>query len=224
MYKLPNIKNKQLLVTALSHKSSLNEKDSGTTAQESNERLEFLGDAVLELATTRFLYHCFPKEPEGVLSVYRSALVKTNTLAQCAIELGIDKKMYLSKGEEISGGRSNYNLLEDTMEAVIGALYLDRGFKVTYDFLEKALFKKINEILRTKSYKDNKSLLQEIVQAEGLPTPQYKLVEEKGPDHNKIFTVRALVSGTPYGKGSGKSKQEAQQKAAKLAIKNFKEK
>jgi ribonuclease III len=215
---LPKFKNKQLLITALSHRSSLNEKSSGTTATESNERLEFLGDAVLELATTTFLYDKFPEEPEGILTSYRSALVKTTTLAEMARDLQLGQKMYMSKGEEATGGRDNESLLADTTEAVIGAIYLDSGFEKAEDFLKKYLFIKFDDIQKNKLYKDAKSLLQEVVQAKGLPTPVYEVVKEVGPDHDKEFTVRVMIGEAEKGKGSGKSKQLAQQEAAKEAL------
>jgi len=211
--------NKALLITALSHRSSLNEKtQSGTTATESNERLEFLGDAVLELAATLYLYQQRPKENEGKLTAYRSALVRTETLAQLAKELKLDKQMFLSKGEELSGGRKNKSLLADLMEAVIGALYLDQGFEAVQAFLAKYLFPKFNDILQTGSYKDQKSLLQEEMQARALGTPVYQVIKAIGPDHDKEFTVEVLVGDKIYGVGVGHSKQLAQQAAAAAAL------
>lgn len=215
---LPSFRNKQLLMTALSHRSSLNERSSGTTAKESNERLEFLGDAVLELATTQFLYDRFPAEQEGVLTAYRSALVKTTTLAEVARELNLGEKLYLSKGEEATGGRSNEGLLADVTEAVIGALYLDQGLDAVIKFLKENLFVKFDEILKQKLYRDHKSQLQELVQAQGFPTPAYEVIKAEGPDHDKEFTVQVLVDGTVKGTGSGKSKQQAQQQAAAMAL------
>lgn len=176
-----DFKNPQLLITALSHRSSLNEKSqSGTTATESNERLEFLGDAVLELAATLYLYENYPNEDEGKLTAYRSSLVRTETLAKLAKELELNDKMFLSKGEERGGGRENESLLADLMEAVIGAMYLDQGFTIVQDFLAKYLFPKFEGILQSKSYKDQKSLLQEEVQARSLSTPIYRVVKAMG--------------------------------------------
>lgn len=216
---LPKFKNQQLLVTALSHRSSLNEREqSGTTPTESNERLEFLGDAVLELATTNFLYQQCPSDPEGMLTAYRSALVRTETLATLAQELALDQQMYLSKGEEAGGGRENPGLLADLMEAVIGAIYLDCGFGVVEKFLAEHLFPKFSDILAHKAYKDKKSLLQEKVQAQGHSTPIYQVAKEEGPDHDKSFTVQALVDGRVWGTGIGHSKQLAQQAAAQEAL------
>lgn len=215
---LPQFKNPALLETALSHRSSLNEPQSGSTSQESYERFEYLGDAVLELITTEFLFHGYPKEPEGVLTAYRSALVKTTTLAEVAQELKLGEKMYMSKGEEATGGRSNEGLLADVFEAVIGALYLDQGYEAVKSFLEKILFPKFEQIKSDKSYRDNKSYYQEMVQAKGLPTPIYEVEEANGPDHDKTFTVNVLVEGQITGTGSGKSKQLAQQEAAREAL------
>lgn len=221
---LPEFKNQDLLITALTHRSALNEKEqSGTTASESNERLEFLGDAVLELASTIFLYHERPADAEGMLTTYRSALVRTETLAELAKELGLDQRMYLSKGEEAGGGRDNPGLLADLLEAVIGALYLDQGFRVVQDFLGQVLFPKFSEILASKAYRDQKSLLQEAVQARSLPTPAYRVIKEEGPDHNKTFTVEVLINQEVWGVGQGNSKQRAQQAAASMALKKIAE-
>ena len=214
-----DFKNPQLLITALSHRSSLNEKSqSGTTATESNERLEFLGDAVLELAATLYLYENYPNEDEGKLTAYRSSLVRTETLAKLAKELQLNDKMFLSKGEERGGGRENESLLADLMEAVIGAMYLDQGFTIVQDFLAKYLFPKFEGILQSKSYKNQKSLLQEEVQARSLSTPIYRVVKAMGPDHNKEFTVEVLVGDEIWGVGTGHSKQLAQQAAASVAL------
>ncbi len=220
--KLPAFTNQQLLITALSHRSSLNEKSvSGTTATESNERLEFLGDAVLELAVTEYLYAAYPTEPEGKMTAYRSALVKTTSLAEMARELELGKAMYMSKGEEATGGRQNESLLADTTEAVIGALYLDQGYDAVVKFLEKHLYPKFTEILKNKLYKDHKSLLQELVQAKGLPTPAYEVTQEVWPDHDKEFTVVVKIADAIKGTGMGKNKQQAQQQAALEALKEF---
>ena len=213
---LPAFRDTLLLETALTHRSALNERIS--QANESNERLEFLGDAVLEIATTEFLYHNFPEEPEGTLTAYRSALVKTTTLAEAAGELGLGDRLYMSKGEEATGGRSNPSLLADTFEAVIGALYLDQGFDEVKDFLHAHLFPKFQAIQQQKLYKDAKSGLQELVQAAGYSTPEYIVKSEVGPDHDKQFTVVVKVGGVERGEGSGKSKQQAQQAAAAQAL------
>lgn len=213
---IPDFKNQALLITALTHRSALNEQNS--SSPESNERFEFLGDAVLELATTRYLFERFPDTQEGLLTAYRSALVKTETLAKVARELGLGQKLLMSKGEEATGGRDNDSLLADTMEAVIGGLYLDQGFETVEQFLAAVLFIEFEEILKLKLYKDSKSHLQEVVQAEGRETPVYKVVSEVGPDHDKVFTVNVLVGSEVLATGTGSSKQRAQQAAAQNAL------
>lgn len=213
---LPDFKDQKLLTTALTHRSALNEDNA--SAEVSNERLEFLGDAVLELATTRFLYNKFPDTQEGLLTAYRSALVKTETLAEVAQTLNLGEKLYLSKGEEASGGRTNVSLLADTMEAVIGALYLDSGFETVAHFLEGILFTKVDKMLKQKLYQDAKSHLQEVVQAHGHGAPIYEVISERGPDHNKEFTINVLIDGKVYGIGKGSSKQRAQRDAAEKAL------
>lgn len=217
---LPQLTDPALLEHALTHRSVLNEQ-SNRDATASNERLEFLGDAVLELSATHFLYTTFSQEPEGVLTAYRSALVKTDTLAQIAKDLGIDQALKLSKGEEATGGRSNDSILADTVEAVIGALYLDQGYDAVDVFLKQHLFIKIEEIIAKKLYKDPKSQLQEVVQALGHETPLYEVVTEVGPDHDKEFTVTVIVDQQVIGRGVGKSKQQAQQAAAQAALRKY---
>ena len=219
---LPKFKNQQLLETALSHRSSLNEPTSHSS-KESYERLEYLGDAVLELATTEFLFHSQPTEPEGMLTAYRSALVRTTTLAEVAKKLKLGEKMYISRGEEATGGRQNDSLLADVFEAVVGALYLDQGYKTVKEFLQKELFPQFEEIKANKLYRDHKSLYQEMVQAKGLPTPSYEVLKQEGPDHERVFTVNVLVGGAVTGTGIGKSKQQAQQAAARTALEKLTE-
>lgn len=218
---LPSFVNSDFLVTALTHRSALNEHLS--TSDESNERLEFLGDAVLELATTNYLYDHYPTEPEGVLTAYRSALVKTTTLAQVAQELELGEKIYMSKGEEVTGGRKNISLLADTFEAVVGALYLDQGFEQVQKFLDLHLFPKFAQIKQQKLYKDPKSELQELAQARGFEAPSYKVIQEIGPDHDKEFTVEVKINHQAMGAGVGKSKQQAQQQAAIKALETFRD-
>ncbi len=221
---LPKFNNPDLLTTALTHRSALNESASGTASKVSNERLEFLGDAVLELATTLFLFDKLPDEPEGMLTAFRSALVKTETLAEVAIELGLGQKLYLSKGEEATGGRTNVSLLADTTEAIIGAIYLDQGFEAAKEFVKINIAPKFDEIKAKRLYKDAKSLLQETVQAQGYPTPHYSVVDEQGPDHQKVYTVKAVVGDKDRGHGQGANKQAAQQAAAAQALLEFEKK
>lgn len=216
---LPDFSNQLLLERALTHRSALNERGSSLT--ESNERLEFLGDAVLELSTTRFLFDQFPAEPEGILTAYRSALVKTTSLAEVAKKLGLGEQLRMSKGEEATGGRNNPSLLADTLEAVIGAIYIDSGYEAADRFLHDHLFVTVDTMLKDRLYKDPKSELQEHAQAKGFETPLYVVVQESGPDHDKEFTVAVQVGGSTLATGKGKSKQQAQQAAAQEALKSF---
>lgn len=219
--KLPTFNNSLLLETALTHRSSLNEHLSAAT--ESNERLEFLGDAVLELIVTAFLYAKCTGEPEGVLTSYRSALVKTTTLATVAQKLGLGEQLHLSKGEESTGGRSNTSLLADTLEAVIGALYLDQGYDATSVFVGEHILSLFDDVLLQRLYKDAKSDLQELVQSKKWPTPEYRVIEATGPDHEKSFVVEVVINGEAVASGRGKSKQIAQQEAATLALELLKQ-
>jgi ribonuclease-3 len=213
---IPEFLNRGLLATALTHRSALNERVS--RAKESNERLEYLGDAVLELVVSDFLYQQMANAGEGKLTALRSSLVKTTTLSEVGRELGLGELLYLSRGEESGGGRENETLLADTLEAVIGALYLDQGLPVAKKFIEEAILVRFQEIVAKKLYKDGKSTLQEIVQSSGLPAPRYEVVREAGPDHDKYFTVEVKVGETVYAQGEGKSKQTAQQQAAVAAL------
>jgi ribonuclease-3 len=216
---LPTFTTPTLLKQALTHRSALNEQAHNVT--ESNERLEFLGDAVLELVTTKYLYDAYPAQPEGTLTAYRSALVKTTSLAQVAFTLGLGEQILMSRGEEAGGGRTNESLLADTFEAVVGALYLDQGLPAVESFLREHLFVTFTDILKNRLYQDAKSQLQEVVQAKSLPTPTYAVISEVGPDHDKVFTVQVLVGAEAVGTGTGKSKQVAQQAAAKDALQRY---
>lgn len=209
-------KNQELLEQAFTHKSWVNENQD---KRESNERLEFLGDAVLEFIVSKEIYLTFPKKEEGYLTTLRSNLVNTKNLAHIAEKLGIGEKIYLSRGEEEGGGRRNPSLLADTLEAVIGALFLDQGMDIVYDFVNKHLLSEVPEKI-SKPLKDAKSRFQEDVQSNGHPTPIYKVIKTSGPDHNKKFVVEVLVSGKPMGQGTGKNKSSAAQVAAKNALKD----
>jgi ribonuclease-3 len=213
------IKAKKLLINALTHRSWLNENGGNITT--SNERLEFLGDAVLELIATEYLFHKFPDTSEGLLTAYRAALVRTETLASVAKTLDLGKLMLLSHGEEVSGGRENESLLANAFEAVVGAIYLESGKEKAALFIRKYLFPKLDEIQKMHLEKDAKSLLQEKVQADGHQAPTYTVLGEVGPDHNKIFTVGVFINGERYAQGTGKSKQLAQQQAAKSALEKY---
>lgn len=219
MDKLDNLKNlfqdRELLNQCLTHKSWVNEHPG---ERQSNERLEFLGDAVLEFVISKTLYLDFPDKEEGYLTALRANLVNTDNLANLAKKLDVGKSIFLSKGEEEGGGRQNPSLLADTVEAIIGALFLDQGLEATEAFIKLNLVSEIPEKV-TRPLKDPKSRLQEFVQAEGLPTPKYLVTRESGPDHSKSFAVEAIVAQKTLGKGEGKSKSEAEQKAAEDALK-----
>lgn len=208
-----------MLEQAFVHRSYLNEHPE---EKESNERLEFLGDAVLEFLTSEYLYQTYPKEPEGTLTAYRSALVKTETLAEVAKKLGFGKKLKLSRGEDDSGGRESEYLLANTFEAYLGALFLEQKLPAARKFLKERLFPKIDEIIKTGAYKDYKSLLQEIAQEKVNDTPIYKVLEEYGPDHDKIFKIGVFIKNRQEGVGDGSSKQKAEAEAAKNALEELK--
>jgi len=207
--------NQDLLTSAFIHRSYLNE---SKEIHNSNERLEFLGDSILSFLTSEFLFTTYPQYPEGILTNIRSSLVKTKSLAEVAQSLGLGELLFLSHGEEESGGRHNQSLLADTFEALLGAMYLDGGIVVCREYLTRILFPFVKSIIETKSYIDYKSLLQEIVQEQSRISPVYKVTRSEGPDHAKIFWVEVLVGETVLGEGVGKSKQEAQQAAAEAAL------
>ncbi len=205
-----------LLDNAWVHRSYLNEHTD--FAMGSNERLEFLGDAVLELLTSEDFYHKYPQRPEGDLTNFRAAVVCTKSLAAEAQRLDLGQYLYLSKGEEESGGRSREYILANTFEALLGALYLDQGLESCRGFLEKNLFYKIEEIVENEKYRDSKSTLQEITQEGVGITPTYQVLDEWGPDHDKIFKMGIFLKEKQIGKGEGASKQEGEQAAAKDAL------
>lgn len=207
-------KNQELLTQALTHKSWVNEHQN---QRESNERLEFLGDAVLEFIVSKELYLKFPDKEEGFLTTLRANLVNTQNLASLAKKLNVGNKIFLAKGERDSGGENNVSLLADTVEAIIGALYIDQGLKPVYEFIKKNILSEIPEKV-AKPLKDAKSRLQEYVQAQGIATPKYHIFKESGPDHKKEFIVEVLSENKKLGTGKGKSKNIAEQKAAEEAL------
>jgi len=213
-------KDKEFLQTALTHRSYLNE---NRAFAKHNERLEFLGDAVLELVTTEFLYRNYPN-PEGELTNWRSALVKTETISGVSKELGVEEYILMSRGESKSFGRSRQLILANTFEAIVGAIYLDRGLEVASIFITKNLFSKLDHILEAKLYIDPKSQFQEMAQEKDGITPRYDVVSEEGPDHNKTFVVGVFIGEKKWGEGKGTSKQVAQQSAAADAINRYMEK
>jgi ribonuclease-3 len=205
----------ELLVTAFTHRSYVNEHRK--TVHEHNERLEFLGDAVLELVTTEYLFKNFP-DPEGVLTNWRSALVRTESIGAAATRLGFEPLLRLSRGEKQGTERARAQILANSFEAVIGALYLDQGYEVAERFITGSLLVTFKEILASGSWMDPKSHLQEIVQSQEGYTPIYKVLSEEGPDHDKIFSVGVYVNGKLKGQGMGPSKQAGQQHAAEAAL------
>ncbi len=208
----------EILVTAFTHRSYLNEHKK--TVKAHNERLEFLGDAVLELVVTEYLY-CNFEEPEGILTNWRSSLVRTESISLAGSRLGLDEYLRLSRGEKRGSDRAREQILANCFESVIGAIYLDKGYDIAKDFIAKNLIVTFKDILESGSWLDAKSRLQELAQSTDGVTPQYKVLSEEGPDHEKIFTVGALIDGVLKGSGKGPSKQIAQQKAAEAALKLY---
>ncbi len=204
-----------LLSRALTHRSYLNEH---SDAVEDNERLEFLGDAVLDFIVGAWLYNRYPEMPEGDLTRMRSLLVYTDRLAEFGRKIGLGAAMRLGRGEAQAGGRDRAPLLCDTFEAVIGALYLDAGIQAVLDFVSPLLDEASEEILARRRTEDSKSLFQEWAQGEGFSAPQYVTRSAVGPDHSKIFEVEAVINGKVYGSGHGPSKQAAAKAAALDAL------
>jgi len=208
-------KDKDLLRQAFTHRSYLNENPHKKL--EHNERLEFLGDAVLELAITEYLFVRFPQKTEGDLTAYRAALVNTQMLSQAASEAGMNDFLLLSKGEARDTGKARQYILANTFEAVLGAFYMDQGYAPTKQFIEKNLFFRLDAILKDGSWQDAKSHFQEKSQEALGITPSYRMVRETGPDHDKRFTVGVYLGKDTVAEGEGRSKQEAEQSAARAA-------
>jgi ribonuclease-3 len=207
-----------LLRRALTHRSYLNEHPE---ALEDNERLEFLGDAILDFLVGAWLYNRYPELPEGNLTRLRSALVRTENLAEFAKEIDLGSALYLGRGEDEAGGRERQALLCASFEALIGALYLDGGLKRVENFVYPKLEPAARQILASQRDKDAKSMLQEWAQSEGLGTPHYRTISAQGPDHAKVFEVEVLIKGKRYGAGVGQSKQAAAKAAAIAALKSL---
>ncbi len=208
-----------LLVTALTHRSYVNEHKA--SVHDHNERLEFLGDAILEMVSSDFLYRNY-NEPEGIMTSWRAALVRTESIGAAGKELGYEPLVRLSKGEKHGSERAHDVILADCFEAVIGAIYLDQGYETAKDFIYKHILNKIDEILEDESWRDPKSYFQELAQKNAGVTPVYRTLKEEGPDHDKSFTVGVYVADELKGTGVGHSKQEAQTAAAKEGVKNYK--
>jgi ribonuclease III len=212
--------NLDLLITALTHRSYVNEHRK--SVHHHNERLEFLGDAVLELAVTEYLFNNF-SEPEGILTAWRAALVRTESIGDAGDKLGYGPLIRMSKGEKNGSERAHLQILANAFEAVIGAIYLERGFEDARDFIHKHIIIKLDGILESGSWRDPKSYLQEISQRVDSQTPVYKVLSEEGPDHDKVFTLGVFVGEKMMGRGVGPSKQVAQQQAARAAIDKYQE-
>ncbi len=207
---------KRLLTTAFTHRSYINEHKKGPG--EHNERLEFLGDAVLELVVTEFLYIKYPVKTEGDLTSYRAGLVNTSTLSMVATGLSMNDYLLLSKGEAKDVGRARQYILANTFEAFVGALYLDQGYDAAKGFIHAHLLPLTEDIVGKHLWQDAKSRFQEIAQEKASTTPAYKTMSEEGPDHDKHFTVGVFLGEDLIAQGDGKSKQEAEQSAAHAAL------
>lgn len=205
--------NKELIKEALTHSSYANEHR--LTDIGNNERLEFLGDAVLEILISEYLFNQYPNEPEGYLTKMRASIVCEPTLALCSKDIRLGDFLLLGKGEELTGGRERKSITSDAFEAVIGAIYLDGGFANAKEFIEKFI---LADIKNKQLFYDSKTILQEIIQAKGDKNLVYKLVAENGPDHNKQFEVNAILDDEVVGKGVGRTKKAAEQEAAYNAI------
>jgi ribonuclease-3 len=211
--------NIELLIDAFTHRSYMNEHKK--SARVHNERLEFLGDAVLELVVTDYLYRSY-EEPEGILTSWRSALVRTESIGEAGQLLGYEPLLRLSRGEKRGSDRARQQILANAFEALIGAIYLEKGYDVTAEFITNHILNKLPGILETESWRDPKSHLQEVSQSIDGMTPQYRVIEEVGPDHEKIFTLGVYVGNELMGTGTGHSKQIAQQQAATAALEAYK--
>lgn len=207
---------KEILHVAFTHRSFVNEHRE--LRAEHNERLEFLGDAVLELVTTDFLYRKYPKKDEGDLTSYRAGLVNASTLATIATGLGMNEYLLLSKGEMRDTGRARQFILANAFEALVGAIFLDSGYDAAAGFIERFLLPLTDDIVEKQLWRDAKSRFQELAQEKEGVTPTYKTLSEEGPDHDKHFTVGVFLGDEKIGEGSGKSKQEGEQGAAQSAL------
>jgi ribonuclease-3 len=215
MKSIPTFQNNALFEQAFIHRSYLNET---REKRESNERLEFLGDSILSFIISQHLYLTFPDFDEGILTNLRSLIVNTKSLAIVSKEYEFGNLLKLSRGEEDSKGRENESLLANCYESFLGALFIDQGIEAATAFVADSLFPKIDELMKQKTFKDPKSLLQEKVQAQKFPSPMYKVIGEDGPPHAKHFTIGVFVNDEQIGVGEGKSKQEGEEMAAKVAL------
>lgn len=209
-------KDKQLLIKAFTHRSYLNESNQKNI--ESNERLEFLGDSVLSLVISEYLYKKYPNIDEGQLTNLRSSIVSKKPLSQISRSLGLGNYLFLSRGEDESGGRQNNSMLADSCESFIGALFLDQGLDAVKKFIDRYFIPKLDILIKKDEIRDYKSQLQEKIQAAYKRSPIYKTIKTQGPDHKKTFVVGVWANGQLLARGEGKSKQEAQQNSAKQAL------
>jgi ribonuclease-3 len=212
--------NIDLLVTAFTHRSYVNEHKK--SAKHHNERLEFLGDAVLELAATKFLFHKFPNKPEGTLTAIRAALVRTESIRDAGLSLGYADLIRTSRGEKKATDHAKRHIVANAFEALLGAVFLDKGYPAAEKIVEERILTRTDEIIASESWRDPKSHLQELTQKYDDVTPVYKVVAEDGPDHAKVYTVGAFVNGKEIGRGEGTSKQSAEGAAAAEAVKSYK--
>jgi ribonuclease-3 len=212
---------KDLLRQALTHRSATAGENQGGNGTESNERLEFLGDSVLGLVVNEQLFHQYPREREGLLTQMKSLLVSRGVLSRKAKEMRVGDFLFLSSGEEESGGRERSSILADSFEAVVGAIYLDQGMEAARSFIGERLMADSRNILEDRSNINWKSLLQEHIQSEQKTHPQYRVTSEDGPDHEKVFTVDVMVGRKALGRGKGKNKKRAQQEAARSALRSL---
>ena len=216
-----NFKNKNLLRRAVTHKSFPNENPK--LDLKNNERMEFLGDAVLDLSMSSYLFKKFPDYPEGKLAKMKAILVSAPILSEIAKKININKFLLLGKGEEMTGGRERDSILADALEAIIGAIYLDQGLKEANRFIIENFKEDIEIVQEGNHIRDYKTLLQETIQKNSNKRPEYSVADEKGPDHNKTFVVKVEFDESILGFGKGSSKKDAEQKAAKVALENLEE-
>ncbi len=206
----------KVLLSAITHRSYLNEHREATW--EHNERLEFLGDAVLELVVTDYLFHKYPEKPEGELTAVRAALVNTVSLASASEQMGVNEYLLMSKGESKDVGRARQYILANAFEACIGAIYIDQGYDAAKEFIAGRLFPKTDEIVHKRLWQDAKSRFQELAQEHASVTPTYETIAQEGPDHDRVFTVGVYLRKELVAEGNGRSKQEAEQQAAERAV------
>ncbi len=212
---IPEFKNKDLKTLAFTHRSYLNE---NREAKQSNERLEFLGDSILSFVVSTYIYENNPDVNEGELTSLRSVLTNTQTLFQVAERIGLGNELLMSKGEEEGGGRTSKTILANTYEAVVGGLYLDEGIEKAREFITVTILSNIEEFVGDQGLKDPKSMLQEYMQEKFKASPEYKVLDQTGPDHNREYTSGVYHGDNLLAKGSGRSKQEAEKDAAQMAL------